>query len=188
MVAIPAVSLRPSRANRLPTGFVLGAGSPAQIVVVGICVALVAATFRYSASVPEAGRVHIPDWVILVRGFCKALWPTVVLLHALRFALERVGIAPRSRFVPDFVGYVRLVALVSTAGLPRFLFFDAMGGVPFSLWYGVVLVAADGVAVHYFDAGTSARRWIWRAGAVTLVPWGAYWWVPTWPDPTWALP
>ena len=182
------MSLLSSRAN-LPVarfGFVIQ--SPANIVVFGMCMALVAATFRYSASVPEAGRVHIPDWVIVVRGFCKALWPTIVLLHALRFALERVGIAPRSRFVPDFVGYVRLIALACTAGLPRFLFFDAMGGVPFSLWYGVVLVAADGAAVHHLAAGICVRKWIWRAGAIALVPWGVYWWVPTWPDPTWAMP
>ena len=177
-----------SRANRLVAGFGFVTQSPANILVVGMCMALVAASIRYSASAPEVGRATIPDWVIVVRGFCKVSWPIIVVLHALRYALELLGRAGSTRFVPGFAGYVRLIALVSTAGLPRFLFFDAMGGVPFSLWYGVFLIATDGVAVHHLNAGPSARRWIWRAGAVALVPWGAYWWVPTWPDPTWALP
>lgn len=188
MVAIPTVNLLPSRANRLVAGFVFVTRSPSSIVVVGVCVALAVATFRYSVSVPELGRASVPDWVIVVRGLCKGSWPTIVLLHALRYALERTGRAGSTRFAPDFVGYIRLVALVCTAGLPRFLFFDAMGGVPFSLWYGVVLVAAEGAAVHYLAAGASTRRWIWRFGAIALVPWGAYWWQPTWPDPTWAMP
>ena len=144
-------------------------------LVVGIVAVTLTNHAMVLASLPGLG-------VVAISG------QTIVVLHALRYALELLGRARSTRFAPDFAGYVRLIALASTAGLPRFLFFDAMGGVPFSLWYGVVLVAADGVAVHYFDAGATARWWIWRAGAVTLVPWVAYWWVPTWPDPAWALP
>ncbi len=188
MVAIPAVNPSPSRATRVLKEFVFATRSPAHIVIVGVCVGFAVAAFRYGGSAPDIDRAHLPDWVILVRGFCKASWPTVVLLHALRFVLEWLGFVAPPRFVPDFMGYVRLVALACTAGLPRFLFFDAMGGVPFSLWYGLVLGATDGAAVHYLEVGTSARRWIWRAGAMALVTWGAYWWVPTWPDPSWALP
>lgn len=162
--------------------------SSIRVLALSVSVACATATFQYVASVPVREPLHVSGWVILLRGFCKASWPTFVLLHSLRFVLESLGFADRTRFVADFSGYLRLVALVCMAALPRFLLFDALGGVPFALWYGVVLVVVDGASVHLLGAEAPARRWVWRVHAIVLVPWGVYAWVPDWPDPAWAVP
>jgi hypothetical protein len=155
--------------------------------MVGTTVAIACSPFYVSISSATGSYGPLPAWVILVRTLCKVWWPTIVLLHSVRFVSEWFGFAIHTQRRPDVAGHLRLVALACVGGLPRFIFYDQMGGVPFSLWFGTALIVADGLLAHILGLGIHQRRWVWVMGAVVVAPWGLFWWMPAWPDSRWGL-
>ena len=139
--------------------------------MVGTTVAIACSPFYVSVSSATGSFGPLPVWVILVRTLCKVWWPTIVLLHAVCFVGERLVLARHTPSKADFVGHVRLVALACSGGLPRFILFDHMGGVPFAIWFGTMLVVADGLLAHILGLATHHRRWVWIIGGMLAVPW-----------------
>jgi|GEM_PF-4661671 hypothetical protein len=122
-----------------------------------------------------------PLWADLGRSLIKWCWVI--------FVVERAGSAvqdwfrPRSKAISNvWLAGIDRVAVVCAAGLPRFIFVDPLGGAPFSLWYGALLLVVDGF-LHLLDGyNARARQAFWMVAFVFLIPWGLPSVTTLWPD------
>lgn len=163
-----------SLANRAPVF-----GSLVRSALFGAAVAIAVTAVRSYLAVEWVidGR---PWWAHLSRSVLKWAWVTFILLRAIQAV--RDWFEARPRLVRHWVvDAAERVAVTCAAGLPRFVLVDPLGGAAFCLWYGAILITADGFLQLHPAYGSRARQAFWALAFVMLIPWGLPF-VPTrWP-------
>lgn len=144
-----------------------------------LTISLIVAIVRGSIGVEwvSDGR---PLWAHFARSVVKWSWVLFVLIRSValfRTWLHGGGMVDSG----GLCGSLDRIAVVCTAGLPRFVLVDPMGGAPFALWYGAFLVVIDEYLQFLPAYGRRVRQMFWALATVALVPWGLPF-VPTlWP-------
>lgn len=144
-----------------------------------LTISLIVAIVRGSIGVEwvSDGR---PLWAHFARSVVKWSWVVFVVIRSVAFLRTwlRGGTMVGSDGWP---GSLDRIAVACTAGLPRFILIDPMGGAPFALWYGSFLLVVDEYLQVLPAYGPRVRQMFWALATVALVPWGLPF-VPTlWP-------
>lgn len=127
----------------------------------------------------------VPDWVIISVPFLKWFWVTFITASFADAGIRFAGLLPHVTYSTGWASYIRRVALASVGGLPRFVVLDQLGGVPFSFWYGLVLVAIDLAIIENCSLSYRYRVMFWIIASAIVVPWGIPALSTRWPDPGW---
>lgn len=127
----------------------------------------------------------VPDWVIVSVPLLKWFWVAFIVVNFAHTVIRFGGVLPNAILGQGWTSYLRRVALASVGGLPRFVMMDQLGGVPFSFWYGVTLVAIDLAILEGAPSLHRHRPKIWLIATAIVVPWGVPALSTVWPDPNW---
>lgn len=154
-------------------------GEIVRATFAALTISLIVAIVRGSIGVEwvSDGR---PLWAHVARSVVKWTWVAFVLIRSVALFRswlhggEMVGSGGLS-------GSLDRIAVVCTAGLPRFVLVDPMGGAPFALWYGALLVVIDEYLQFLPAYGRRVRQMFWALATVALVPWGLPFVSTLWP-------
>jgi len=146
--------------------------------------AIAATSFRVNTT--SAGlKDPVPEWVIVAAPFLKWFWVAFITVSFVDAVIRFAGLIPNATYSTGWASYIRRVALASVGGLPRFVILDQLGGVPFSFWYGVMLIAIDLTIIEQFPLWCRYRPIFWMVATAIVVPWGVPALSTIWPDPNW---
>jgi len=166
--------MRVSLSNRPPS---FGSLVRCALTCVTVAIAITAVRSYLAVEWVVDGR---PWWSHVGRSILKWAWLTFVLLRAIHAIHDWFEARPR-QIRHWLVEATDRVAVTCAAGLPRFVLVDPLGGAAFCLWFGAILLTADGFLQFHSFYGPRARQAFWAIAFVTLVPWGLPF-VPTmWP-------
>jgi len=154
-------------------------GEVVRATLAALTISLIVAIVRGSIGVEwvSDGR---PLWAHFARSVVKWSWVVFVVIRSVAFLRTwlRGGTMVGSDGWP---GSLDRIAVACTAGLPRFVLIDPMGGAPFALWYGTFLLVVDEYLQVLPAYGPRVRQMFWALATVALVPWGLPFVSTLWP-------